>query len=90
MEIKREPNKISIINEKQGEVAYVFFPQVEEGVVHLQTTYVDASFRGRGIAEQLMTLLCEELRCTHRKAIVSCSYAQHWFLQHPSFQDVLK
>lgn len=89
MEIKKEENKISILNEHLQEVAYVLFPKLEENVVLLQSTYVDTSLRGLGIAQQLMELVCEELRSTNRKAVLGCSYAKEWFLKHSLNNDVL-
>ena len=89
MEIIKEENKIVVLNEQQKEIAYIIFPQLENNLVTLKSTYVDETLRGKGIAHQLLVLFCDELRRTNRKAFVTCSYAKDWFLKHPMYQDVL-
>ena len=89
MEIIKDTNKVYILNDKKEEVAYVTFPQKDDGVVLIDHTHVNEELRGMKIAEQLMDKACEVIRENKQKAIPHCSYAKHWFDKHPENQDIL-
>ena len=89
MEIIKENNKVYIKNENNEEIAYITFPQIEEGLVLINHTYVSEELRGMKIAEQLMESAYEVIRSNDQKAIPQCSYAKHWFEKHPLKQDIL-
>ncbi|MDE6414276.1 MAG: N-acetyltransferase [Anaeroplasmataceae bacterium] len=89
MNIIKEKNKVYILNENNEEIAFITFPQVEEGVVLIDHTYVSEELRGMKIAERLMEQVYEVIRSNGYKAIPQCSYAKHWFEKHPLNQDVL-
>lgn len=80
----------TIVYKEDGKIlAEVAFPPVGIGKVEVVRTHVDESFRGSGIAAQLMERAAIELRRTKRKADLSCSYAIKWFAEHPEYADVL-
>lgn len=70
-------------------VAEVTFPQVEEGIVEINHTFVDESLRGQGVAGQAMEAVAALLREKGWKARPSCSYAAKWFRSHSEYSDVL-
>lgn len=88
MEFKKDENKIWY--EENGNVlAEVTFPSVEANTVNINSTFVDDSLRGQGVAGALLAAVAEELENSGRKAICSCSYAQNWFAKHPDKSNLL-
>lgn len=71
-------------------LAEATFPAIGEALVNIDHTYVSEALRGQGVAGQLMERIAGELRRTHRKAALTCSYAQKWWAQHPEYADVLQ
>ena len=82
MEFKVNPNSI-VYGDDSRELARITYPQVKDGVVDIDHTFVDEELRGQGMAGQLMERFLQELRTSGRKAIASCSYAAKWFEKHP-------
>ncbi len=76
-------------NQEGDVLAEVTFPEVEQGVVDINHTFVDESLRGRGIASQLLEQTARELDETGRKARLSCSYAIEWFGRHPEWAGLV-
>jgi predicted GNAT family acetyltransferase len=89
MNFIHEQNKIYLNDENNHMIAVVTFPKAEENVVNIDHTYVDNSLRGQGIAGKLMEEAALQLRESHQKAHLSCSYAVKWFEEHPDYTDVL-
>lgn len=89
MKFQHEDNRIFVENEKGVEVAVVTFPDLNEGVVNINHTYVDSSLRGQGVASKLMLELSKKLRKDNKKGLVSCSYAVKWFNEHEEYKDVV-
>lgn len=86
-----QKNQISLHNAaNQKMLAEVTFPDIDENTVDVNHTFVDESLQGQGIAGQLMLALAEHLRCEKKKAVLTCSYAQHWFSKHPEYKELLK
>lgn len=82
-------DKIYLKDENDNIIAYVDFPEFEEGKVEVTHTVVDPSLRGQGIAGILMELLAKELKKRNAKAELTCSYAVKWFNKHKEFSDCL-
>jgi predicted GNAT family acetyltransferase len=70
-------------------LAEVAFPPAGIGIVDICHTRVDSALRGKGMAGQLLEHAVADLRRTKRKAVVTCSYAEKWFAEHPECADVL-
>ena len=90
MEFIKQANQIYVENEMGNRIAEVTFPDVEDGVVTINHTFVDNSLRGQGVAGQLLEEAANQLRAQKKKAIPTCSYAVQWFEKHPEYSDVLK
>lgn len=71
-------------------MAEILFPASHDDTVEITHTFVDPSLAGQGLAAQLTAAAVDELRRTHRRARLTCSYALRWFRQHPEAQDVLE
>ncbi|SJZ93493.1 GNAT family N-acetyltransferase [Anaerorhabdus furcosa] len=70
-------------------LAEISFPEVEQGVVDINHTFVDGSLRGQGVAGTMMMMVAHELKNSNRKALCSCSFAVKWFNEHPEFKALL-
>lgn len=89
MEFQFEPNRVFAVSEGRT-VAEVTFPQVEEGVVEINHTFVDDSLRGQGVASKLLFHAAEQIARAGKKAVPTCSYAVKWFEKHPEWAHILK
>lgn len=84
-----EENKIFLNDENGKIIAEVNFPPLNENTVNINSTFVDTSLRGQGIAGKLMEAVAEKLRKDGRKAVFSCSYAVSWFEKNAQqYRDV--
>jgi hypothetical protein len=94
MDFIEQPNRIYAVNGSGTPVASISFPNrsnTESPVqlVEINHTFVDDSLRGQGVASKLVEAAVAKLRREHKKAYVTCSYAQKWFQNHPEAADVL-
>jgi uncharacterized protein len=90
MKFHQEPNRITVTDDFGNTIAEVTFPSVSDTFVDINHTYVSDSCRGKGIAGQLMEKAAQSLRQEHKKAILTCSYAQSWFAGHPEYRDIVE
>lgn len=90
MEFQHEKGRIALYNEAGTTIAEVTFPPIGDTLVNLNHTFVDGSLRGQGVAGKLMQEAAAQLRREHKKAILTCSYAQQWFEKHPEYDDVVQ
>ena len=89
MEFKITENRVFMKDENGKTIAEVTFPEVREGVVDINHTFVDDSLRGQGVAGSLLEAAVSVLRMSGKKAVLSCSYAVKWFEKHPEEKDLL-
>jgi predicted GNAT family acetyltransferase len=90
MEMKHDSNWIYIMDDDKNVIAEVTFPNVNEGVVDINHTYVDGSLRGKGIADKLVNAAYDSIKEQEKKALLSCPYAVKWFDEHPEKNDIVK
>lgn len=89
MELKYDSNWIYIKDDDDNVIAEVTFPNVKDGVVSINHTYVDNSLRGQGIAAKLVEAAYESIKDQDKKAILTCPYAVKWFDEHPEKKDIV-
>lgn len=89
MQLEIHSHAIDYVDEAGNALAKVTFPDVDEGVVEIDHTFVDESLRGQGVASMLLKAAAQELRETGRRVRPTCSYAVSWFERHPEQQDLL-
>ena len=87
--IKTEPNRVWIEDESGNVLAKVDFPTVGEGLVNIAHTKVEECLSGKGIASRLMRETVEYIRMNQLRCVVTCSYAQSWFSEHPEYMFLL-
>ena len=89
MQLEIHSHAVEYVDAQGAILARVDFPDLPDGTVEINRTFVDESLRGQGIAGKLMQAAAEELRETGRRVHPTCSYAQTWFEKHPAEQDLL-
>ena len=89
MEFQKETNRIFAEDESGKVIAEVLFPEVREGVVSIDHTFVDDSLRGQGVAGELMETVYEILKEDGRKAELVCGYAVKWYGDNPDKNDIV-
>ena len=72
--------------EGKGELVY---QQLGPQVLDLQHTQVDASLRGRGVAEALVEGAMDYIRTNGYKFVPTCPYVQRWLTKHPEANDLI-
>ena len=88
MEFIYEAERIYRTDENGKMLAEVRFP-TRDGKADINSTYVDSSLRGQGVAGQLLEAAIKQIRQAGLKVIPSCSYAKWWFDEHPQESDLL-
>lgn len=89
MNLKYERGHIYSLGPNNEVIAEVTFPEIRNGIVDINHTFVDDSLCGQGVASRLMEETAKKLRADGKKAMLTCSYAQSWFARHKEFSDIL-
>lgn len=88
MKFNRNENEITY--EVDGErLAYLKFVNIDN-VYSLNSTFVDPSLRGQGIAAKLMDEMIAVLQENNATCIPVCSYTLSWFEKHPEYRRFVK
>lgn len=87
MEIIRTEGKFYIGDEKNPD-AFIKFSNVD-GVLHANSTFVDPSLRGKGIAAELTKELVEYATENNYKIKPICSYVVKYFEKHDELNKLL-
>lgn len=90
MKFVNENNQIAYVGEKESEaLAYLKYSVIEDGkVLSVDSTFVDPSLRGQGIAHQLVDELADYARKNDYKIKPECSYVVDLFERSDEYQDV--
>ena len=59
-----------------------------DGVRHAEHTFVPASHRGKGVAEELVKALIEDARSQGFKIAPDCSYVERYFDRHKDLAEL--
>lgn len=89
MNLKNEPNAIYLMDDGDDVVAEITFPDLRDGVVAINHTYVDDSLRGQGIADKLTGAAYDSIKEQNKKCVLVCPYAVKWFSEHPEKNDIV-
>ena len=79
----REPTRVYALDGSGRLVADITFPETAPGVYTIDHTFVDASLRGQGVADQLVRAALEQIQANGGTAAATCSYAAAWLDKHP-------
>jgi predicted GNAT family acetyltransferase len=89
MEFERKGNWIFRRDDADNVIAEVTFPNLRDGVVVIDHTFVDDSLRGRGVASELVEAAYDAIKADGKKAVLTCPYAVKWFNDRPDKQDIV-
>lgn len=89
MNFTHEQNRIFALDNDGELIAEITFPDVSDGIVEINHTFVDESLRGQGVASKLITEAYKEIKKQDKRAILSCSYAVKWFEKNKDCSDIL-
>ncbi len=73
-----------------GGEAELTFSKAGAGLIVIDYTGVPVAFRGRGVAQALVTRAVVDAQAAGRKVLPLCSYAAAQFRRHPDWADVLQ
>lgn len=90
MKFQQDKNWIYALDDDGNIIAEVTFPNIEDGVVNINHTYVDNSLRGQGVAGKLVEAACDCIEREDKKAVLTCPYAIKWFDEHPEKKNLVK
>jgi len=90
MDFITENNRIYSVDANGKVISEITFPEVENGVVDINRTFVDSSLRGQGVAGKLMELAFNKIDQLNKKTVLSCPYAEKWVAQNEQYQKYLK
>ncbi len=83
-----EEGRFYLNNEERQKVAEVTFKLLNENVYVLDSTWVDPSLRGRGIAAQLVEAVVNKAKTEGKMIIPLCSYARVLFERNKAYQEI--
>jgi predicted GNAT family acetyltransferase len=89
MKFERKGNWIFRKDDGGDIVAEITFPNLREGVVVINHTYVDNALRGQGVASELVEAAYEAIKAEGKKAALTCPYAVKWFHDRPEKNDIV-
>lgn len=77
------------LNDDSGKkLAEVTFKSSNDNVYILDSTWVDPSLRGKGLAQKLVDNVVEKARNESKKIVPLCSYARILFERNEKYSDV--
>lgn len=89
MEEIKKGNNMFYIGDESSPIAKIVFTVNETNDLVVQSTKVDDSLRGKGIAGQLLSKVVELARQENKKIIPVCSYAVKVLTSSDNYKDVL-
>ncbi|WP_179203805.1 MULTISPECIES: GNAT family N-acetyltransferase [Vagococcus] len=85
-----EKNCFVAFSSDQKEAGEITWSSAGDTMIIIDHTYVDQTFRGQGIAEELVALAASYARKNHKKVIPLCPFAKKVFEQKTEYHDLLK
>ncbi|OCG45193.1 hypothetical protein A9G28_12635 [Gilliamella sp. Fer1-1] len=70
-----ESNRFYVCDANNKEIAEMTFTRVGKDKATINHTYTDPTYRGQGIADNLLELVVKRLRQENREIIPICSFA---------------
>lgn len=86
-EVKRRPHKF-VIRLAPGKYAYLKY-RINQNELYIDSTFTPEEYRDRGLARKLTEAAIEYARQNSIKIVPNCSYAEHYFKEHPKYRELL-
>ena len=77
MEWKQEADRIYTLSKDEEIISEVQFTR-QDNTIHVTHVYVDAAYRGQGIANEAMLAVMSYLKTNNLLMTASCPYANSW------------
>ncbi|MFD1794916.1 N-acetyltransferase [Paracoccus aurantiacus] len=74
---------------EDGEIAAAYYRVDENGNLVLNHTEVPSEFSGKGIGTKLATGAFDLIRASGRKAVLTCSFMQHFYAENRDYSDIV-
>ncbi len=88
MEIKKGKNRFYIEDDAGSVVGEITFQYEDDNTILANSTFVDPSQRGQGIARKLLDSLADHARENGMKIRPLCSYVVNAFEQSDAYDDI--
>jgi predicted GNAT family acetyltransferase len=72
-----------------GELASIAEYTPSDGTLVFDHTYTEPTFRGRGLAAQVVRAALDDVRKGGRKIVPSCWFVAEFIDEHPAYQDLV-
>lgn len=90
MEFEKHGNGFRKLDENGKMVAQITYAPKDDNTVYADSTFVDPSLRGQGVAEKLLDHMVMELKKDGKKIIPQCSYVVAQFERNSEkYADVM-
>lgn len=89
MNDKEEVGRFVVCDQAHTQIGEITWRD-EAGLMVIDHTYVDPSYREQGIAAQLVRLATQRARREGLRVRPDCPYARNQFEQHEAYQDLLE
>ena len=90
MEIKEEKERFVLLNDEQEEAGEMTWSNAGPEIMIIDHTFVDPTYRGKGLAEKLVAAGVEKARKEGKKIIPLCPFAKKEFEEKSEYADVLR
>ncbi len=88
MEIKQGDQQFYVKNDQGKKIASITYQQENDDIIVANSTYVDPSLRGQGVAKKLLDRLAEHAREHNLQIRPLCSYVVKAFEAYSQYDDV--
>ncbi|HEV8631193.1 MAG TPA: GNAT family N-acetyltransferase [Thermoanaerobaculia bacterium] len=88
-EIAHDPDRRRFTHERDGQVSYLVYRQVDERTVDFVSTYTPPALRGRGIAARIVRQALEWADGQGYKVVPSCWFVAEYVERDPGWKRIL-
>jgi predicted GNAT family acetyltransferase len=90
MDWKYEEGRIYSTDDQGTLMAETTFVRLPNGEIDIDSTYVNSSLRGQGVAGKMMKVVADYIRQENLKTTATCSYANSWLKKNEQeYADII-
>lgn len=89
MNVLESAQRLTLKNDKGEEMGHIVLEPISKNLVNIVTVFTQPAFRGQGLAATMMEELLTRLQQRDCRVVLTCSYAQDYFRQHPQWESLL-
>lgn len=84
-----QPGELVLRTDDGKKAAKISINCATKKVIEIEEVSVAKQYRGRGLANKIMTMLMWLVEGADYQVKVSCQFAEHYFITHPQFKNLL-